>query len=114
MKIPLTLTIDPAMEKDFTLAQRELTGNTVDLCKNGLGIVVDVYIPEGILINLELNAQAIYPDRDPQKSMIKLTGEVRSCQMTENQYRLGILIKKILEDDKEALANFITSTDKQA
>lgn len=107
VKIPVTIRIDPSMKKDFTLAQKELNVSTADMSTTGMSIISSVYIPDGLVLNIELDASSIYPEKGKENNKIKLVGEVVSSRMTGGRYRLGILIKEMNEEDKSAIVKFI-------
>lgn len=107
VKIPVRVKIDPSMEKDFTLSQRELDMTVVDMSPTGLGVTSSVYIPDGIVLIADMDAQMIRPERGKENNRIRLTGEVVSSRMIGGQYRLGILVKEIGDEDKSAILKFI-------
>jgi len=108
--IPVIVKIDPSMEKEFTLTQKELKETIVDMSTTGMGIISDVYIPEGILLLVDLDGKTIHPNKDTENNRIKLKAEVMSCRMLGGKYRVGVMIKSINDDDKEAIIKFIEST----
>lgn len=110
VKIPIAIKIEPSMEKDFTLAQREVSASTVDMSATGMSVLSSVYIPEGIALVIEFEAQSICPEKEKEGSKIRLKGEVVSSRMMKGQYRLGILIKEISDEDKSAIVKFISTT----
>lgn len=107
VKISVVSKVDPAMEKEFTLSQKELQATIIDMSATGLGILSSVYIPDGIILDMEMDAQSIRPEKGKENNKIKLTGEVVSSRMQGGQYRLGILVKNINEEDKAAILKFI-------
>lgn len=108
IQIPASFSVAPAMERDFTLAQKEITAAAVDLSPAGLGIVSPVYLPEKLLLHIELDANQIYPDKE--KERIEFTGEVHSCHMVDGKYRIGILIKGMRTEDLQAIRKFLTTS----
>lgn len=110
VKIPLSFKIHPSMERDLTLAQREVSAYTSDMSIAGMGIISSIYVPEGVLLSIQLEGSLMYPERGKENNLLRLTGEVASSKMDSGQYRLGILLKEIPEQDKSALKKFIEST----
>lgn len=100
VKIPITMTIHPSMEKDFTLAQKTINAVTIDVSATGIGVLSNVYIQEGILLVAEINIGG---------SRVDFTGEVMSSRMVGKQYRLGIIIKEISENNRTAIMNLLKS-----
>ncbi len=109
IQIPVLFSVAPSMEKDFTLAQREITAAAVDLSPAGLGIVSPVYLPQKVLLDIKLDAKQIYPNKE--KGELSFSGEVHSCHMSDGKYRIGILIKEIDTKDKQAIRKFLESLD---
>jgi len=109
VKIALKMKVHSSMEDDFTLAEKEQSSSTVDMSATGMGIMSGVYVPDGVLLEIELDAHSIYPDKGQAGNTIKLTGEVVSSRMLGGLYRLGILVKEISEADKKAILKFIGS-----
>lgn len=109
VKIPLKMKVHSSMENDFTLTEKEQSSSTVDMSATGMGIMSGVYIPDGVLLEIELDGHSIYPDKGKAGNTIKLTGEVVSSRMLGGLYRLGILVKEINEADKNAILKFIES-----
>ena len=112
VNIPIVIKIDPSMEKDFTLSQKELEETVVDISAEGMGILSDVYMPEGVLLIVDLDARSICPDRGSENNRINFTSEIMSCRMSGGKYRVGLMIKDMKNEDKEALLKFIESTTK--
>lgn len=111
VKIPLIFKIHPSMEKDITLTQREASGYTSDISTTGIGIVSNIYIPEGVLLSIQLDRSLIYPEGGKPNNFLRLTGEVTSSKMDGGEYRLGVLFKELREQDKSAIKKFLETTE---
>lgn len=108
VKIPVTIRVNPSLEKDFKLGQKELHLSTLNMSATGMGILSNVYVPEGVILDVEFDTQSLV-GKDKENKKIKLTGEVVSVRMQGGQYRLGILIKEIDPDSKSIILKLINA-----
>ena len=69
----------------------------------GVSIYSKYYLPEGLHIELDIDGKPF----DLERSM-KIKGEIRYCKQVEvSKYKCGIKFIKILNEDKEKIAEFI-------
>jgi hypothetical protein len=92
VKMPVIIKIHPSMEKDFTLAQKEINAVTIDISATGIGVLSNVYIQDGVLLIVQIAGEG--------GNKIDFVGEVMSSRMAGKQYRLGIIIKEINDNNK--------------
>lgn len=109
VKIPATISIHPSMEKDFTLAEKEIAITIVDVSANGLGIMSGVYIPEKIILNIVFEKKFACPEIKDDAKMV-LNGEAVSSRMTGGMYRIGISLQGMSEEDKNIMKKFLETT----
>jgi hypothetical protein len=98
VKIPVNIKVHPSMEKDFTLAQKEIIAVVIDVSASGIGVLSNIYIQEGLMVVIEMGEGV---------NKINFEGEVMSSRMAGRQYRVGISIKKIGERDKGKIVSLL-------
>lgn len=105
VKIPVKVRVNPSSEKDFRIAQRELYLSAIEVSVTGMGILSNVYVPEGVILDIEFDTKSLF-EKEKENRQVKITGEVVSSRMYGGQYRLGILFKEISPDDKSTIRKF--------
>ena len=86
----------------------ETSALMLDLSQMGMAILTTSNIPVSTILSITFTLINPYAFGDEQRKTMGIIGEVRnSAPYEKNEYRLGIYFKKLSEEDKTAIANFV-------
>lgn len=89
---------------EVNLLADNMEGKTRDISDNGLGILCPFYIPEGANLEIELEKKLLSPGTE---GVIRIVAQVTSSIMVEGEYRMGLQIKEISEEDRALIKGYV-------
>lgn len=108
MNLSVVYRIDKPAKARLTLGNREIRSTMVDLSEGGISFLTDYNIPVGSFLLIKFTLFRLEKDDVSFYGPLEILGEVRyNMPLGESEYRLGISFKRIEEQDKKELTEFI-------
>lgn len=90
------------------IENQEIRATMIDLSEGGVSILTSHDIPEGTVLSMKFTLFRVDNDDVSFYGPMDIVGEVRYHHaLANNEYRLGILFRKVEEEDRGEIANFI-------
>ena len=114
-RLRVNLSIVYRINKPITLrmmiGNKEIRTTMFDLSGGGLSILANRNIPAGALLLMKFTLFKVETDDVSFYGPMEILGEVRySKHLAGSEYRLGIAFKRIAEQDKTEIDNFVKTT----
>ena len=112
-RVDAAFTLTYSIEKSYTLhismgQADNIETIMVNLSDLGMAIVTNYDIPKGAHLYIKFNLINMRLSGDDRWRFMKITGEaVSNVTLPDESHRIGIRFKKISEEDKEAIGNFV-------
>ena len=108
--IKATSKIDESCGSDFYLSGGNVfEAKVFDISRMGLGILVKVFLPSGLTLDIDMDGAAFGLKRN-----ISIKGEIRYCKMQKvGEYKCGIRFSGISEEDRDVIGSFVSKYEKR-
>ena len=123
LRRPITLRVsvrvNPAFSETVQLAKESIEGRLADISVIGIGLISPVFLPPGVLIDIELPRPALADPNalDPGKSAegsISITAKVAYAKPFGSQCRIGVSFIHIEEADRALIQAYVSRDRRRA
>lgn len=110
ISLKVTSSINKELGQKFSLsADKAFEVDAVDISSLGMGIVAKFFLPQKLVINLEIDGKPFRLDKP-----MHLKGEVRYCRYIEaSTYRCGVKFIDIPKEYQEKISKFIKKYERR-
>jgi c-di-GMP-binding flagellar brake protein YcgR len=108
VNLAIVFRVDKTSKMRMQIENKEIRATMIDLSEGGVSILTNHDIPEGSVLSMKFTLFKVDSDDVSFYGPMDIVGEVRYHHVLANdEYRLGILFKKIKTDDLGEISNFI-------
>ena len=120
---PITLRVsvrvNPAFSETVQLAKESIEGRLADISIIGIGLISSVFLPPGVLIDIELPRPALADPNasgpaKPAEGPMPITGKVVYARPFGSQCRIGVSFTHIEEADRLLIQEYVSRDRRNA
>ena len=102
------LVVNSAPEGGTDIVGLSSEGVMLDISEGGIAVLLNNKIPASALVSADFTLSYTSPLTKDSHRRISAYGEVRYCKaLSAREYRVGVAFKKISDDDKSFIAQFV-------
>ncbi len=114
LTIQIRVQINPAMRETIHLAKEKIEAQVVNLSVHGIGIVSRVFLPKGLVLDVELpRAPFAKTQKTAAEGSMQITGQVAYAKSEKNLCRMGIHFTSIEKKDLRFIERFLSSLERR-
>lgn len=108
VNLAIVFRVDKTSKTRMQIENQEIRATMIDLSEGGLSILTNHDIPEGSLLTMKFTLFKVDSEDVSFYGPMDIVGEVRYHHaLSNNEYRLGIVFKKVDTQDRGEIASFI-------
>lgn len=108
VNLAIVFRVDKTSKMRMQIENKDIRATMIDLSEGGVSILTNYDIPEGSVLTMKFTLFKVESDDVSFYGPMDIIGEVRYHHvLSNNEYRLGIVFKKVEQDDQGEIANFI-------
>jgi len=108
VNLAIVFRVDKTSKTRMQIENQEIRATMIDLSEGGLSILTNHDIPEGSLLTMKFTLFKVDSEDVSFYGPMDIIGEVKYHHaLSNNEYRLGIVFKKVDTQDRGEIANFI-------
>ncbi len=119
--VQVRIQVNSAMRETVQLAKEAIEAQVVDISIVGIGLTSRVFLPKGVLVDLQLPRNVFSSPNMPPPPMgtsptegsMPITGQVVYARPQEKLCRMGIAITKISDGDRLLLQHYVSSQERR-
>lgn len=111
--------VNPAFTETVQLAKETIEGRLADISVIGIGLISSVFLPPGVLIDIELPRSALADPNAPAQGKltegaVPITGKVVYAKPFGSQCRIGVSFTHIEEADRLLIQAYVSRDRRRA
>jgi c-di-GMP-binding flagellar brake protein YcgR len=108
VNLAIVFRVDKSSKMRMQIENKDIRATMIDLSQGGVSILTNHDISEGTILSMQFTLFKVDSDDVSFYGPMDIVGEVRYHHILSNdEYRLGIVFKKIEKDDRGEIASFI-------
>jgi c-di-GMP-binding flagellar brake protein YcgR len=108
VNLAIVFRVDKTSKMRMQIENKDIRATMIDLSEGGVSILTNYDISEGSVLSMKFTLFKVESDDVSFYGPMDIVGEVRYHHvLSNNEYRLGIVFKKVEKDDRGEIANFI-------
>ena len=118
--VQIQIRVNPAMKGTVHLSKDLVEAQLVDISALGVGMTSSVFLPKGILVDIELPRSALaVPEKPPPaaagpaEGSMSITGQIVYARPEGNGCRMGLSITQVAEPDRLLIEHFVTASERR-
>ena len=117
--VQVKVRVNPAMRETVQLAKEAVEAQMVDISLLGFGMTCSIYLPKGVLIDIQLPRTALATPTpppegaSPAEGIMPITGQIMYTRPQDKLCRMGIVITQLSEPDKKLVEHFVSQNERR-
>jgi c-di-GMP-binding flagellar brake protein YcgR len=108
VNLAIVFRVDKTSKMRMQIEHKDIRATMIDLSEGGVSILTNHDIPEGSILSMKFTLFKVDSEDVSFYGPMDIVGEIRYHHtLANNEYRLGIVFKKIEKDDLGEIHNFI-------
>ncbi|MFA5099713.1 MAG: PilZ domain-containing protein [Candidatus Omnitrophota bacterium] len=108
VNLAIVFRVDKTSKMRMQIEDKDIRATMIDLSEGGVSILTNYDISEGSVLSMKFTLFKVDSDDVSFYGPMDIVGEVKYHHvLANNEYRLGIVFKKVATDDLGEIVNFI-------
>ena len=106
--------VNPSMQDAIHLEKEAIEVQLVDISIHGVGLLSQIFLPVGTLIDLEFPQSALaVAGSPPAQGSVRITGRITHTKPKGNQCHMGLDITQMDEATKRFIQTYVSSIERR-